>query len=191
MYASQMQSSAPEPSSPLSGQLLVSHPSLLHDAFRRTVVFLVRHGAGGAFGTILNRPTTRRLGEVASGFQTPPLGDLPLYQGGPVGENQLAFCGWNRTPEGLFHIHFGLSKERAATAADEHPGIKLRAILGSTQWAPGQLEDELRRHAWVVARADPHLLMEKDGEALWHAFLDKCATPLRFLAAAPDDVQKN
>jgi len=74
-----------EMSTNLSGRLLIASPYLADGNFLRTVIFMIRHDAEGAFGLIINRPTERRfreLIEVPKGGS--PRDDDQIYRGGPV-----------------------------------------------------------------------------------------------------------
>jgi len=39
-----------------AGSFLVARPALQDPNFRKTVVLLLQHGSGGAFGLVVNRP---------------------------------------------------------------------------------------------------------------------------------------
>lgn len=182
------------PPGPLTGQLLLSHPVMRHDAFRRTVVLVAAQGRReGSMGVILNRPLGQTVASANPQFSAGAVvGKIPLYEGGPVAERQLLLAGWHWTePERHFHLHFGLSKERAADIATSDPGIHLRAFLGHAGWSPGQLENELENQAWAVAPMDAELVDTEDGVALWHALLNKYHPSLRLLAEAPDEPEFN
>ena len=70
----------------LSGRLLIASPYLNDGHFLRSVVFMIRHDAEGAFGLTINRPTDRRFRDlVESGpASTQPRDDDHIYRGGPV-----------------------------------------------------------------------------------------------------------
>ena len=77
--------SAQSESSSLAPTLLLSMPQMQDENFDRTVVLLCDHTADGAFGLVLNRPTTTAAAEAVA-FD-PPLGRLNgplLWTGGPV-----------------------------------------------------------------------------------------------------------
>ena len=50
--------------SELTSQLLVAMPQLDDPNFKRSVVLLVHHGAGGSFGIVLNRSLDLTIGEL-------------------------------------------------------------------------------------------------------------------------------
>ena len=79
----------------LAGSLLVSHPQLRDDHFRETVILLHSHDAkDGALGVIINRPLGRELGQIDAAVNLASLEGVPLFEGGPVATDRLAFGGW-------------------------------------------------------------------------------------------------
>lgn len=70
----------------LTGKLLIASPYLTDPHFFRSVVFMVRHDAEGAFGLAVNRPTETRLREVvgSTGLKGEPREDDQVFRGGPV-----------------------------------------------------------------------------------------------------------
>lgn len=76
----------------LSGRLLIASPYLTDGNFLRTVVFVVRHDAEGAFGLAINRPSDRRFRELvdSSAGEGTIREDDWIYLGGPVDGPLLA-----------------------------------------------------------------------------------------------------
>src|SRR5206468_735403 len=79
---------------PLNAQLgkgifLVASPNLRDPNFRQTVVLLCEHGAEGALGVVVNRPTAMSVSEALP--QMPVLEGQRhvLFSGGPVQPNQV------------------------------------------------------------------------------------------------------
>src|SRR4030095_9044571 len=79
---------------PLKAQLgkgifLVAAPNLRDPNFRQTVVLLCEHGAEGALGVVVNRPTAMSVSEALP--QVPVLEGQRhvLFSGGPVQPNQV------------------------------------------------------------------------------------------------------
>jgi putative transcriptional regulator len=70
----------------MSGRLLIASPYLSDDNFLRTVVFMIRHDAQGAFGLTINRPTSQRLRDAVEPIsgQGKYRDDDFIYRGGPV-----------------------------------------------------------------------------------------------------------
>ena len=98
-----MRNLRPEKPRNLAGSLLVAHPNMLDPNFRRAVLFISAHDPeDGAIGVIINRPLKKNVADLVS--ETPPenLADVPVFFGGPVGNNQLMLAAfeWHKG-EGL------------------------------------------------------------------------------------------
>ena len=72
----------PDSSAVLGGSLLLAHPSLRDDNFKRTVILIASHDSEGAMGVVLNRPLEKQLGELNDEFAQSPLSQVPLFAGG-------------------------------------------------------------------------------------------------------------
>jgi len=170
----------------LAGWLLVSHPQLRDDHFRETVVLLHSHDAkDGALGVIINRPLGRELGQVQAAVNLSPLDGVPLFEGGPVATDRLAFGGWAFPADAAPDVRFGLDQEEAVRLAAEGR-FALRAYVGYAGWSPGQLENELRMNAWVVCPFD-FACAELEGVDLWKHLLAAHRPDLRLEADSPED----
>ena len=77
----------------LSGQLLIASPYLTDGNFMRSVIFIIRHDAQGAFGLAITRPTERRFRDLIDnpGDENRLLEDDRIYCGGPVEGPLLAY----------------------------------------------------------------------------------------------------
>ena len=170
----------------LAGWLLVSHPQLRDDHFRETVVLLHSHDAqDGALGVIINRPLGRELGQVDAAVNLAPLEGVPLFEGGPVATDRLAFGGWHFPADAEPEVRFGLDQEEAVRLAEDRR-FALRAYVGYAGWSPGQLENELRMNAWVVCPFDGACAdLEEIG--LWKHLLAAHRPDLRLEADSPED----
>ena len=168
----------------LAGQLLVAKPAMTDPQFSRTVVYMVRHDATGAFGLVVNRPfkeisiesLLRRLELDHDGVS----GSLRMHYGGPV------------QPGSVFVLHTadyrGEGTEVVANgiALTRSPDI-LRAIgtgagprqallvLSYSGWAAGQLEREFKAGGWVAVPADVALVFDEDSDTKWDRAMAKAA----------------
>jgi putative transcriptional regulator len=174
----------------LAGRLLVSHPQLRDDHFRETVVLLHTHSAEeGALGVVINRPYGRVLGQLEATMALLPLAQVPLFEGGPVATDRLAFGGWRFQSGADAEVRFGLDQAEALTLSAEG-SFHLRAYIGYAGWSPGQLENELRMNAWVVCPFGP-MCAEAEGVELWKNLLAEHRPELRLEADSPDDLGLN
>ncbi len=174
----------------LGGSLLIAHPNLLDPNFRRTVLFLAANDPGaGSFGLILNRTTGKTVSDFLTDDDASLLADIPVFIGGPVGQNELTFAAFTLNDEVVeCRTHLDISDAREL--ADERPGV-LRAFVGHSGWSQGQLEAELSQKAWLVQRPDRDVLSLEKCQELWQTIMREQGPWFRLLAAAPDDPSKN
>lgn len=175
----------------LAGSLLLAHPAMSDENFRRTVVLISKHDNEGAMGVVLNRPLDKKLGDLTDDFAFGTLADVPLFKGGPVEPNQVILCAWRAQPEGEgFQLMFGLDPDRARQLAEDKE-IHLRAFLGYAGWTAGQLEGELKGDFWVTSDLQPELMALKPDESLWRNVLGGLGAEWRLDAGEPDDPELN
>ena len=60
-----------------------------------------------------------------------------------------------------------------------------RYYVGSVQWQPGELSQELRRHLWDVLEADPSLVFSADPEHLWSRLSQQARGTMAVAATLP------
>jgi putative transcriptional regulator len=175
----------------LAGSLLLAHPAMRDPNFHRSVVLLSAHGDDGAMGVVLNRPLGKRLGDLNAEFAASPLAGVPVYKGGPVQTEQLILAAWQPEPlEVGFKLYFGIDVDKAAALQGEE-GVRLRAFLGYSGWAKGQLENELRHNTWVVTPVSPEVLERNEGQGLWRTILGGLSPEWRLMADEPEDPGTN
>jgi len=161
---------------PLTGRLLVATDSLRDPRFARTVIYLVRHDADGAFGLVVNWPIAEVPFERALqpfGLEVPPgSGDVRVHYGGPVQERRgfvLHTPDW--TGEGTTQLddHFAITEDPRILQAIAAGSGPRRAMfcLGYAGWGPGQLDLEMTTGAWGVAPADERLVFDEDPQQKW------------------------
>src|SRR5256714_3676854 len=187
-----MRNLRPEKPRSLAGSFLVAHPNMLDPIFRRSVLFISAHDRDdGAIGVIINRPLEKSIGVLVS--KTPPqnLSDVPVFFGGPVGNNQLMLAAfeWHKG-EGLKLNQHALNGDGAATSAAEGtPSVF--AFLGYAGWSAGQLEAEMKQKAWIVQKPSRAALKSERLSRLWFDIMNRLGPWYRMLAAAPDDPSLN
>lgn len=176
----------------LTGSLLIAHPSLLDPNFRRSVLFISAHDADeGSFGLTLNRPADRLVADVVEGKDLGALMRVPVFFGGPVGADQLTFAAFVWHPETKrFECkhHLGVS-EAQENLHEEHTIV--RAFIGYAGWSKGQLEGELKQHAWLVTKPSRSSLDAERSKLLWRDTVASFGPTFRLIAEAPDDLSRN
>lgn len=134
------------------------------------MVLIVQHDeVNGALGLILNRPTevtVKQAWAQLEGDQECEI-DSPLYQGGPCEGPMMvlhdrADLGQITVMEG---VHFSTDKDAIEELVlDVNDSAKY--FIGYAGWTLGQLEDEIREGAWLLAPATAVQVYD-DPEDLW------------------------
>jgi putative transcriptional regulator len=160
--------------------------------FRRTILYIASHDPDdGAFGLILNRLADKRVADLVDEPGLGALANIPVFYGGPVGNDRLTFASFQwRTESQTLECHVNLDLDEARRLALE-PGIVLRGFVGYAGWSAGQLENELEQKAWVVQTPDRDLLDSDSCKGLWFSIMQDYGPWFRLLATAPDDPSLN
>ncbi|HSH61933.1 MAG TPA: YqgE/AlgH family protein [Acidimicrobiales bacterium] len=180
----------------MRGRLLVATPSLQEPTFDRTVILMLEHGAEGALGLVLNRPSEVELAGAAPEWE--PLAAHPpvVFFGGPVAQGSaicLAQAGSDDQTEAWTPI-FGrlgaLNIAKSPTEVDQ-PIDEVRVFSGHAGWAPGQLEDEVFAGAWFVVDAEPEDALSSEPLDLWRRVLRRQKGKVALYAGFPADPALN
>lgn len=181
-------------SADLRGQLLVATPELDDPNFRRTVVLMLAHGAEGALGVVLNRPSLTPVGHLLSAWED--LASYPdvLFLGGPVQlENVIGLADVGESDNRDDPVLGGVELvDLNRTPADmPRPASDLRLFAGSAGWGAGQLEGEIAEGAWWVVPALAADVFCDDPDRLWSAVLRRQPGRLAWFANAAGDPTMN
>lgn len=180
----------------LQGQLLLDGGNLTGSFFQRAVVLICQHDRDGAFGLVLNRKSGGKVGELIVADMPDALRDLAVYLGGPVQASALSYL---HSDAGVIegnifsNVALGHSLETLVELTEASPvGQQMRVFAGYSGWAPGQLEDEMKRGAWITHPASVELVFNADTEVLWRTILlSRAEWQYRLLADAPEDFAWN
>ncbi len=159
----------------IGGQFLIASPYLTDANFFRTVVYMVRHDAEGAFGLVINRPSPDHLADAFTDL----LGREPkrkdrIFIGGPVngplvGIHSLAGLG----DPADFGDYLEEGVEVWVTADEDHlrklvdrTDLRVKFVHHFSGWGPEQLDQELEAGGWLVSSCDLDLLFG-DHENCW------------------------
>lgn len=181
----------------LRGQLLLDGGKLSGSVFHRSVVLICQHDLEGAFGLILNQPTPRKLGQVMDVDLPESLENHKLFHGGPVQESALSFLhGDPLMKSGQGNVLPDLSvghdvEELAALGRGLTLARKIRVFAGYAGWAPGQLDDEMRRESWLLHPASRELVFHTAKDLWQHILRLKGDWQSRLLADSPEDLSWN
>jgi putative transcriptional regulator len=179
----------------LKGQLLLDSGQLRGSFFQRTVVLICQHDAEGAFGLVLNRGTGSKVRDVIVADLPERLKTCPLFLGGPVQPSALSYLHSDQfLLEGdvMPNLNLGHSLDTLMEIGESYsPAQKLKLFAGYSGWSPGQLEDEMKREAWLTHPASLELVFETDPDQLWSIILRKKGLKYKLLAQMPEDPSLN
>jgi putative transcriptional regulator len=185
----------PAKSKYLTGQLLLDSGQLQGSFFQRTVVLICQHDADGAFGLVLNRGTGNKVSEVIVANLPERVKSCPLYLGGPVQPSALSFLHSDQfLPEEnvMPGLNLGHSLDALIEIGESYsPTQQIKLFAGYAGWSPGQLEDEMKRKAWLTHPASLELVFDTHPEKLWSAILTKKGWRYRILSQMPEDPSLN
>lgn len=139
---------------PSKGKLLIAEPSIIGDiSFNRAVILLAEYNENGSVGFILNKPLEFKLKD----FIPEVTSDLPVYNGGPVEQDNLYFihCVPDLIPDSINiseGIYWGGDFDTILQLLKTNRLQKnhIRFFLGYSGWEKDQLIRELELQTWVV-----------------------------------------
>src|SRR3954447_2806081 len=135
-------------SSSHAGKLLIATPVIGDPNFERTVVLLLEHTDGGAFGLVLHRHTELDLLDPLPQWYSFAASPCVVFVGGPVEQERaiaLARADLNVVVEGWNRILGSVGTLDLNREPDEiGPGLgEIRVFAGYAGWGEGQLEAEI------------------------------------------------
>jgi putative transcriptional regulator len=160
---------------PVTAILLTARGGLPDSFFADSVVLVMNNLGPGPVGIIVNRPTQIVVSQLFP--DSPRFARLheKVYFGGPVEFGSVWFLFRAATPpEHAIRAFDGvyLSTDRGLLLrllGRSKPMAGLRILIGHAGWAPGQLEAEIARGDWSVARPDPDKIFNGKSEHPWPA----------------------
>lgn len=175
--------------------MLVAMPQIADPFFWHSIVLLVDYTAEGSLGLIINRPTELKVADVLRELEIPWTGDPEgiVHLGGPV-QPQLGSVLYRledsgtddasaEIVDGLFVSQNLETLRRLATSLP----FELRLVLGYAGWSAGQLDEEIRRHDWLVAPVDVSQIFSPEPENVWERVLHSIGIRPESLPTIPFD----
>jgi len=175
--------------------LLLDSGQLSGSFFQRTVVLICQHDEDGAFGLVLNRAADTKVGEAIVADLPEQIRGAPLYLGGPVQPGALSFLHTDTLiPDANVLPNLNLSHsvdELVDIGESFSPAKKLKLFAGYAGWSPGQLEDEMKRKAWLTHPGSLALVFDTSPEQLWQTILRNKGWKYKLLSQMPEDLSSN
>jgi putative transcriptional regulator len=179
----------------LKGQLLLDSGQLRGSFFQRTVVLICQHDSEGAFGLVLNRSAGSNAGDLIVADLPESLKTSPLFLGGPVQPSALSFLLTDSfIPDAnvMPNLSLGHSLDTLIELGESFsPTQRVRMFAGYAGWSPGQLEEEIKRDAWVTHPASLDLIFDTKPDQLWKSILCQKGWQYRLLSQMPEDLSLN
>lgn len=179
----------------LRGQLLLDGGKLRGSFFHRTVVLICQHDAEGAFGLVLNRASESKVGEALVADLPETIKDETLFVGGPVQPAALSYLHAESQfaeDDIMASLQLGHSLEELVELSGTIvPSRQIRVFAGYAGWSAGQLDDEMKREAWLSYPASLELVFHADPDTLWRTVLRRMGWQYRLLADGPADLSWN
>ncbi len=181
---------------PEKGHLLVAEPSIIGDiSFNRAVVLLTEYNEDGSVGFILNKPLRYKIRDFVPEITS----DLPIYNGGPVEQDNLYFihCVPDLIPDSIeisSGIYWGgdFSTILDLLKEDKLEKNQIRFFLGYSGWESDQLEQELSVNTWVVVPNTYNgSIMEKINTNIWREKMIEFGGDYLIWSNAPENPDSN
>lgn len=202
-----------------AGRLLVATPLIADSNFERSVLLVLAHDDGGAFGVTINRPSDTTVLEVVRPWAELASPPAVLFLGGPVGRDRvIGLARWSGLPPagsaGPRPVHRAAPELGDLGEDDDevvarrvvgdwwtvdlnrppvpgHVPDGVRLFAGSAGWGPGQLEDELAEGAWWPLDTIGEDVMTSDPDTLWARVLRRQPGEMAWFANHPCDPSAN
>ncbi|MFT5527038.1 MAG: putative transcriptional regulator [Pirellulaceae bacterium] len=158
----------------LHGQFLVASPHLPDSNFYRSVVLMIHHDEEGAFGVILNRPSSNTIKDLWEMFSD----DIPdcnevIHHGGPVEGPMMALhCEKQQAESEIIPGIFLTTSKDQLEEIVRYSTSPFILISGYAGWSPGQLEGEMEVGGWLTLPASRQHVFCRD-EDLWKQVVEE------------------
>lgn len=175
----------------LEQQLLIAMPGLDDPNFNRGVTLMCQHNAEGALGITINRPSHFTvmdvLAQLGISCADPSIGNQAVLDGGPVQRERGIVlhepCNhdWDSTVILNDELQLTTSRDILQAIAEGRGPRRFILALGYAGWAAGQLEEELRENAWLLAPSDTSIVFELPYAERWEKAFGRIGINLGYL----------
>ena len=160
----------------LTGQIIVSMPSLEDERFYKTVIYMCAHSSEGSMAIIINKKIDYDLYPdllEQLGIDK-PLDNKKLFirYGGPIESGRgFVLHSDDMIRKETLNIDKGVALTSTAEFFDDlsiGKGPKNSILaLGYAGWAPGQLEAEILQNSWISLPVDTSFLFDDEVSRKW------------------------
>ena len=152
----------------------------LHDRLYGSSILIAKPiGDERHVGFIMNKPTNMTLGKLFPKHAPSQKVIDPVYLGGPTGPEVIfAMVKDAKNPGGRsLQLTAGVYLAYDSAVVDriiETQPQQARFFAGMVLWAPGELDEEVRRGLWHVLDPQPELFLRKSTDSLWDELVGRC-----------------
>lgn len=181
----------------LVGHLLLSFPDMRKSESHKAVVFIAHHSKQGSMGFVINQMVDEV--EWCDVFQ--------MLSGATYGENEAVLWGGPVEMNRGFVLHSSDYKTKGTVSVDQthaltadhaffsdlSKGVAIEKpadfllLLGCVKWRPGQLEEELAQHEWLLSPSNAELTFRTPLEEKWHHASTLLGIPRGYLTCFPGE----
>jgi putative transcriptional regulator len=153
----------------LTDHFLIAMPNMADPYFSKTLTYICEHNDQGALGLVVNRPIDMTLSTLLDQVSIPveeqTVGLIPVHFGGPVQVDRgfvlhRPVGAWQSTLAVNSEIGLTTSKDILQAVGRGQGPSSLLVTLGYAGWAPGQLEHEIAKNAWLTVAASPEVMFD-------------------------------
>lgn len=159
--------------------LLVAKRNLRDRLYGASILVAKPIGDERHVGFIMNKPTNMTLGKLFPKHGPSQKVVDPVYLGGPTGPEVIfAIVKDAKSPGGRsMQLTNGVYLAYDSAVVDriiEQEPQQARFFAGMVLWAPGELDEEVRRGLWYVLDPKPDLFLRKSTDNLWEELVSRC-----------------
>jgi len=161
---------------PLTAILIKASAGLPDPFFADSVVLVMNNLGPAPIGVVINRPTPLPVARLFPDLKRLAQRHDRVYFGGPVEFETVWFLFRaarsppERAVKACEGVYLSASRELLLRLlARDKPMDGLRIFMGHAGWGPGQLEAEIARGDWTLARAEPEAIFSDKAEHPWPA----------------------
>ena len=160
----------------LTGQVIVSMPSLQDERFYKTVIYICAHSSEGSMGIIINKKIDYDLFPSLLeqlGIDKPINNKLFLRYGGPVESGRgFVLHSDDIVRKETLNIHKGVALTSTSEFFEDlvkGKGPKNSILaLGYAGWQSGQLENEIMQNSWMPHPVEASFLFDDEVSKKWN-----------------------
>ncbi|WP_299180259.1 YqgE/AlgH family protein [uncultured Chryseobacterium sp.] len=176
------------------GKILISTPDISGDIFSRSVVLIIEHNEGGAFGLILNKKNTQMSSRFRNFFDF----KIDVYDGGPVENEKVFFIVKGKKVTEIYTEitdEFYLTEDIESiisTILNKELDINdVKIFSGYSGWSANQLDIEIQRKMWTVVDIYNLDYTLPNDQTLWKSIMQNLGGEYLLWANSPEDISLN